>query len=144
MCVFWIYGCFAYILRLVFESLICCLDLWLSSLLVAFIFMCFSSLEIFLFFKLDSSSIDSFLSSFSFSFLDRSLTYSQSIVEFSCALCLLDSIPTTSRSIKFSEFVLDRILTTSQSIKISGFLLNTFSIAFSIYRANFLCYLSAR
>ena len=28
-----------------FESLICCLDLWLSSLLIAFIFMCFSSLE---------------------------------------------------------------------------------------------------
>ena len=28
-----------------FESLVCCLDLWLSSLLVAFIFMCFSPLR---------------------------------------------------------------------------------------------------
>ena len=42
-----------------FESLICCLDLWLSSLLVAFIFMCFSSLEKTFFFKLDSFSTDS-------------------------------------------------------------------------------------
>ena len=42
-----------------FESLICCLDLWLSSLLVAFIFMCFSSLEKTFFFKLNSFSTDS-------------------------------------------------------------------------------------
>ena len=42
-----------------FKSLICCLDLWLSSLLVAFSFMCFSSLEKLLFFKLDSFSTDS-------------------------------------------------------------------------------------
>ena len=44
-----------------FESLICWLDLCLSSLLVTFISMCFSLLEKLFFFKLDSYSIDFFL-----------------------------------------------------------------------------------
>ena len=76
MCVcvcFWIYECFASMLRYVFESLICCLDLWLCSLFVAFIFMCFSSIEKLLFFKLDSFSTNSLSIEPSFSFLDRSL-----------------------------------------------------------------------
>ena len=55
-------------------------------------FMCFSSLEKLLFFKLDRSSIDSLSIEPSFSFLDRYSTDSLSIKEFSCAICLLDSI----------------------------------------------------
>ena len=47
-----------------FESLICDLDVCLSSLYVALISMYFSLLEKLSFFKLDTSSIDFFLSSF--------------------------------------------------------------------------------
>ena len=75
---------------------------------------------------LDKSSKDSFLSSLSFSFLNRSSTDSQSIEEFSCALCLLDNISIASRSIEISGFLLSRISTASRSIEISGFLLDSF------------------
>ena len=44
--------------ELSFESLTCCLDLWLSCLLVAYISLCFCLLEKLLFFKLDSFSIN--------------------------------------------------------------------------------------
>ena len=51
--------CFAFfLLRDVFESLTCWLNLCLSSLLVAFISMCFSSLKKLFFIKLDSFSTD--------------------------------------------------------------------------------------
>ena len=60
---------------------------------------------------LNRSSTNSFLSSLSFSFLNRSSIDSQSIKEYTCALCLLHSISTAFRS-----------------IKIFGFLLNSFSI----------------
>ena len=56
----------------VFESLTCWLDLCLSSLLVAFISMCFSFLWKHLFFKLDSFSTDLHISSPFSSWLDRS------------------------------------------------------------------------
>ena len=56
---------------------------------------------------LDRSSIDSFLSSLSFSFLNRSSKDSRSIMEFSCALCLLNTISTASQSIEISGFLLD-------------------------------------
>ena len=85
----------------------------------------------------DRSLINSFLSSFSLSFLDRSLTDSRSIEEFSCALCLLDSISIASRYIEVLWFLLNRISTASQSIEISVLLLDTFSTASSIYETNF-------
>ena len=85
---------------------------------------------------LDRSSTNSFLLSLSFFFLNRSLMDSRSIEEFSCALCLLDSISTASRSIEISWFLLDRVSTASRSIEVSGFLLDTFSIASSIHRDN--------
>ena len=107
----------------------------------------FFILEKLLFFKLDSSSTDPwqildrfcpFLqNSFSLSFLDRSLIDSRSIEEFSCALCLLDSISIASRYIEVLWFLLNRISTASQSIEISVLLLDTFSTASSIYETNF-------
>ena len=127
MCVcvcFWIYECFTSMLRYVFESLTCWLDLWLSSLLVAFLFMCFSSLEKLIFFKLDSSSTDSFLSRFSFSFLY--------------------SISTASRSIKISGFLLDRISTASRSIEISGILLDNFFDPLRKILVLFVCSIDSR
>ena len=112
-----------------FESLICCLDLWLSSLLVPFIFMCFSSLEKTFFFKLDSfstdsdrSSTDSFLSSPSFSFLDRSSIDYWSI---KISRFLLNRISIASWSIEENFWALylpDSISTDPRSIEISGFL----------------------
>ena len=109
------------------ESLTCWLDLWLSSFLVAFISLCFPPWKT-LFLQarqlLDKSLTDFFLSSFYFSFLDRSST--------------------TSQSIKIFGFLLDRISTASRFVKISGFLLDTFSTTSSINQAKFLCSLSAR
>ena len=99
-----------------FESLICDLDVCLSSLYVALISMCFSLLEKPSFFKLDTSLIDSFLSSFSFSFLD--------------------SISIASQSIEISRFLLDKILTASWSIEISRLLLNTFLTASRSIKTN--------
>ena len=56
---------------------------------------------------LNRSSTNSFLSSLSFSFLNRSSIDSQSIKEYTCALCLLHSISTAFRSIKIFGFLLD-------------------------------------
>ena len=120
-----------------FESLICRLDVLLSSLLIAFISLFFSLWKTpFLqaWRLLDKSSIDSLSIEPSFSFLDRSSTVSQSIEEFFRALCLLDSISIDSWSIEISRFLLDRILTASRLIKISGFLLDTFSNAIGKHR----------
>ena len=112
-----------------FESLICCLDLWLSSLLVAFIFMCFSSLEKTFFFKLDSFSTDSrqildrFLSIEPFFlFLDRSLIDYWSI---KISRFLLNRISIASWSIEENFWALylpDSISIDPRSIEISGFL----------------------
>ena len=79
-----------------FESLICWLDLRLSSLLVAFISLCFSSLKNSFFQArqlLDKSSTNSLLSSLSFFFSRQILT--------------------KFRSIEDSGFLLDRILIAS-------------------------------
>ena len=56
---------------------------------------------------LNRSSTNSFLSSLSFSFLNRSSIDSQSIKEYTCALCLLHSISTAFWSIKIFGFLLD-------------------------------------
>ena len=55
VCVFWIYM-LCILFEMSFESLICWFDVWVSSLIYAFISMCFPLLEKPLFFKLDSSS----------------------------------------------------------------------------------------
>ena len=120
----------------------------LSSLLVAFIFMCFSSLEKTSFFKLDSFSTHPrqipFLSSLLSLASIETMIDLQSIKEFSYALCLLDNILTDSRSIKISGFLLDRISTAFRSIEIFGFILDRISTASSIHRAKFLYSLFAR
>ena len=54
VCVFWIYM-LCILFKMSFESLICWFDAWVSSLIYAFISMCFFLLEKLLFFKLDSS-----------------------------------------------------------------------------------------
>ena len=101
-----------FLLRDVFESLICCLDLCLSSLLVAFISMCFSFLWKQFFFKLDSSPTYLFLSS-PYSFLSRQiLLQSSSIETFSV---LLNRSSTTSL-IHRGNFAIDRSSTTPQQI----------------------------
>ena len=104
-----------------FESLICWLNPCLSSLLVAFISLCFSLLEKHSFLKLNSFSIDpwqisfyrAFLSLFSIEswqlpllsrFLGLTSTISQqigqSIEPKSCAICLLDTSSTDLQSIE--------------------------------------------
>ena len=79
-----------FLLRDVFESLKCWLDLWLSSLLVAFISMCFSSFWKTVFYQarqlLDRSSIASCLSSLLDFFSRQILSHIRSIELF--GICL--------------------------------------------------------
>ena len=106
VCVCWIMNAFflllwlLLLLRDVFESLICWLDLCLSSLLIAFISMCFSSLWKTHFLQarqlLDKSSTDSYLSS-PLDFLSR-----QKLVQFRSIELFgihLDSFSTASRQL---------------------------------------------
>ena len=87
-----------------FESLICWLDLWLSSHLVAFSSYVFFSLEKPLFCILDSFSIESWQLPLLSRFLGFTSTISQqigqSIEPKSCAICLLDTSLTDSQSIE--------------------------------------------
>ena len=130
-----------------FESLICWLDLCLSSLPVTFISLCFSFLRKLLFFKLHGSSIDprhiSFYRALHSPFLDRSwwiLNPSSFLGFFSIASSihrdiflssLSDRFSTNSRSIKVIlpsttpwqihfcwDLVLDRSLQIFQSIEL--------------------------
>ena len=116
-----------------FESLTCWVDLCLSSLLVAFNFMCFSSrktsfLQALLHLNryLDTSiSIEPLCFT-----LDRFSTTGRSIEIFFWPLCLLNRSSTQSRSIKISRFLLDKISIASRSIEINFCalcLLNRFS-----------------
>ena len=112
-----------------FESLICGLDVGLSSLFVAFISMCFSLLEKPLFFKLNSflthprqisflSSLYLVISTDPRQILDPSIflgltsiaswQLGRSIELKLCALCLLDTFSIDSRSIEISGFHLNR------------------------------------
>ena len=109
--------CFAFflLLRDVFESLICWLDLCLSSLLVAFISMCFSSLWKTQFLQarqlLERSLIDLHLSSSSFFFSRQKLEQFQSIE--------LSRICLDSFSIHRETFYLaNRFSTASQCIEV--------------------------
>ena len=100
-----------------FERLTCWVDLCLSNLLVAFIFMCFSSLEKPLFFKLDRTSTDTStecIKPLCFA-PDRFSITGRSIEIFFWPLYLLDKSLTHSRSIEISGFLLDRTLIASQS-----------------------------
>ena len=115
VCVFWIYEYFAFfLLRDVVENLKYWLDLWLSSLLIAFISLCFSSFWKTVFYKvrqlLDRSSTTFYLSS-PLDFLSRQkLSHTLSIEVSGLCLdsfsihretfCLANRSSTDSRSIK--------------------------------------------
>ena len=136
MCLFWIYECFAFffLLRDVFESLKCCLDLCWVACLIAFISLCFSSLWKIAFYQarqlLDRSSTNCYLSSPLDFFSQQILSLFRSI-ELS-GICL-NSFSTDSRSIKKisvwliafrhfpihrGDFAVDRFSTAPQHIHI--------------------------
>ena len=102
-----------------FESLICCLDLCLSSLLVAFISTCFSLLWKTPFLQaqqlLDRSSIDSFLSSFLSSTSIETSIDLRSIEENFWALYLANRF-----WIHRSDFVVDKSTTNSFLLRFSA------------------------
>ena len=130
---FWIYECFASKVWGVLESLIWCLDVWLNSLIIAFISMCFSLLEKPHFFKLDTSSTDIISIERSSYDLDRSSTVSISIEIFGFdldsflidrsirqakILCSLSARHVLNRfSIHRGWLLLDRSLIASRSIR---------------------------
>ena len=144
-----------------FESLICCLEVCLSSLLVAFISMCFSSHEKPSFFKLDSFSTDPWQILFLSSILSLLSIASQQILDpsrflgfFSIeswqllrssepnffALYLLNRFSTYC-SIHWVEFCHRKILdSTSTDSFLSRLVLNRFPIETSIHWATFSIY----
>ena len=129
--------------ELSFESLIFWLDLWLSSLLVAFISLCFSSLKNS--FSSSSTALRQILDRFSTDsvlffktpFLCPFLIDPWQILDPSRNFPVLFAFSIASQYIEVLWFLLNRISTASQSIEISVLLLDTFSTASSIYETNF-------
>ena len=119
--------CFAFfLLRDVFESLTCWLNLCLSILLVAFISMCFSSLKKLFFIKLDSFSTDVYPSRPLDFFSQQILSHLWSIEK----LCLADRFSTVSRSIEVSGLLLDTS-STDTSIYQDPFAIDTYLFVLS-------------
>ena len=126
VCVFLVLWMLCFFLwRDVFESLICWLDPCLSSLLVAFISLCFSSLWKTHFLQarqlLDRSSTNSFLLSLFFFFSWQKLTHSWSIKL--SRLCL-DRCSTASLIYRATFYLVDRFSSTSWSIEVFLLLTN--------------------